>query len=108
MFLPAPPAAQIKDDVARSFRPLPLLANPHVQTFLGVYLPGPACPAARRHVVRLPDGDGLLLHALGGSAASPFTQRLAVRLLDRGVRAVRRELRGADAAIQEPDRQPLW
>ena len=44
-----------------SFRPLPLLGNPHVQTVLGALLRGKICPRPQaRHVVALPDGDALL------------------------------------------------
>ena len=43
------------------FRPLPFLSNPHLQTILGTLLPGPECPPGQRHVVRLPDGDAILL-----------------------------------------------
>src|SRR5260370_14671968 len=45
------------------FRPLPLLGNPHIQTLLGHLLPGPEVRLpTRRHILRLPDGDGLVLH----------------------------------------------
>jgi predicted alpha/beta-fold hydrolase len=99
------------------FYPLPLLANPHVQTFLGAYLPGPGCTPQRRHVAPLDDGDRLLLydnwprgwrvgdpitvilHGLGGTASSPHVQRLAVMLLGRGVRVVRVNLRGAGEGV---------
>ncbi len=97
----------------RDFRPLPLLGNRHVQTLLGAFLPGRACPRPqRRHLVRLSDGDALLLHenaprawrpdgltallvhGLTGSHASAHIQRLAALLLDRGVRVFRLDLRG--------------
>jgi uncharacterized protein len=99
------------------FRPLPLLANPHVQTILGAYLPGPGCAPQKRHLVTLDDGDQLLLydnwprtwragdpvavilHGLGGSAASPHVQRLALMLLGRGARVVRVNLRGAGEGV---------
>jgi predicted alpha/beta-fold hydrolase len=100
--------------VGSDFRPLPLLRNPHVQTVLGQLLPGPRPGrAARGHVVWLTDGDGLYLHdsippgwrpgepvalvihGLTGSHASAGVQRLAGRLLARGVRVVRPDLRGA-------------
>jgi predicted alpha/beta-fold hydrolase len=102
---------------ADDFRPLPLLGNAHVQTVLGVYLPGPSLKAQRRHIVWLPDGDGLLLHdnappgwqppdpmalvlhGLSGSAVSVHPQRLAVMLLEDGVRVVRMDLRGAGAGL---------
>jgi predicted alpha/beta-fold hydrolase len=100
------------------FRPVPLLANAHVQTVLGVLLPGRSCPRPlRRHVVPLGDGDSLLLHentprrwrsgepmallihGLTGCHASTHMQRIAARLLDRGVRTFRIDLRGAGEGI---------
>jgi predicted alpha/beta-fold hydrolase len=100
------------------FRPLPLLKNPHLQTLLGVFLPGMTCPLPdRRHVVRLPDGDALVLHdntppgwrpgaplalvvhGLGGSHASIHVRRLAAQLLARRVRVARMDLRGAGAGM---------
>jgi hypothetical protein len=45
-----------------SFRPLPLLGNPHVQTVLGTVLGGPPPRGALRRHVLLPDGDRLVLH----------------------------------------------
>jgi predicted alpha/beta-fold hydrolase len=100
------------------FRPLPLLRNPHVQTLLGYYLPGPRLGLpARAHVLRLPDGDGLVLHdtvpggwrpgapvavlvhGLSGSHASPQVRRLACKLLRQGLRVVRLDLRGAGKGL---------
>jgi predicted alpha/beta-fold hydrolase len=99
------------------FRPLPLLANRHVQTFLGALLPGASCPPQRRFIVRLDDGDALLLydnwprtwrpggpialllHGLGGSAASGTPQRMAVKLLRHGARVVRMNMRGAGEGV---------
>src|SRR3954454_12693430 len=96
------------------FRPIPWLANPHVQTLLGAYLPGRSCPPAqRRHAVPLGDGDSLLLHenaprrwregmpaallvhGLTGSHRSPHIVRIASRLLAESVRVFRIDLRGA-------------
>lgn len=101
-----------------AFRPLPLLGNPHVQTILGAFLPGPACaPPQRRHVVTLPDGDALLLHentpaawqpggptalllhGLTGCHLSPHIRRMAGRLLRRSVRTFRIDLRGAGSGM---------
>jgi predicted alpha/beta-fold hydrolase len=101
-----------------TFRPLPLLSNPHVQTLLGHWLRGPACPAPdRQQIVWLPDGDGLLLydntpigwrppgriallvHGLTGSHASMQVQWLAAYLLDRRVRVARMDLRGAGRGL---------
>lgn len=95
------------------FRPLPLLANPHVQTLLGVWWRGAAFsgPSVARQVL-LPDGDWLvvhdsvpacwraggpvavLVHGLTGSHESGYMQRVACRLIHAGVRAVRVNLRG--------------
>lgn len=95
------------------FRPLPLLSNRHVQTLLGHLLPGRRLrhPAIPRHV-ELPDGDrlvlhdsipdgwalgdrtALLIHGLGGCAASAHVRRAAAQLLALGVRVVRVDLRG--------------
>jgi predicted alpha/beta-fold hydrolase len=101
------------------FRPLPLLRNPHIQTVLGALVPGLDCPLPdQRRIVRLPDGDGLVLHnntplgwkpgdplallvhGLSGSHASPHIRRLAALLLSRRVRVVRMDLRGAGAGLR--------
>lgn len=100
------------------FRPLPLLRNPHVQTVLGALVPGQGCPPPeQRHLVRLADGDclvlhnntppgwkagdplALLVHGLSGSHASPYICRLAALLLARKVRVVRVDLRGTGAGL---------
>jgi predicted alpha/beta-fold hydrolase len=116
-----PPSSQSANGHSASnieFRPLPLLGNPHVQTLLGHWLPGGRCPRPTcRHIVWLPDGDGLLLHdntpsrwrpsdplallvhGLTGSHASGQIRRIAGRLLRRGVRAVRIDLRGTGQGL---------
>jgi predicted alpha/beta-fold hydrolase len=94
------------------FRPLPMLGNPHVQSVLGALPRHVFVEARRRHVVWLPDGDGLLvhdnpsrrwrpgqpmaliIHGLSGNATQPHVQRLATMLMQRGVRAFRLDLRG--------------
>src|SRR5262245_48593022 len=100
------------------FRPLPLLGNAHVQTVLGVLLPGRNCPPPdHSHAVPLGDGDALLLHentppswqpddpvallvhGLTGSHRSGYVRRMAARLLDRGARVFRIDLRGAGAGL---------
>ncbi len=108
-------------DVARSafdFRPLHWLRNGHVQTVLGQLLPGPPFTyPTRRHVVWLPDGDGLVLHdtvpanwqpgdriailvhGLTGSHASAKVRRLARLFLAERLRAVRLDLRGAGKGL---------
>jgi predicted alpha/beta-fold hydrolase len=101
-----------------TFRPLPLLHNPHLQTLLGHYLPGARFHfPTREQVIWLPDGDGLLLHdtvpdgwspgegiavlihGLTGSHASVQVQRVGVRILRRGLRVVRLDLRGAGKGL---------
>lgn len=100
------------------FRPLPFLRNPHVQTLLGVFVPGPNCPwPDQRRILRLKDGDALVLHnntpfgwkigdplallvhGLSGTHRSPHIRRLAALLLARRVRVVRMDLRGAGAGV---------
>jgi uncharacterized protein len=112
------PAYRDADGPALDFRPLPLLSNPHVQTVLGLYLPGNRFRhPTREHVLRLPDGDALmlhdstppgwppggrialLLHGLTGSHASPVVRRVAARLYERGLRVVRLDLRGAGKGL---------
>ncbi len=111
-------SARSADPTSVDFRPLPLLSNRHVQTLLGHWLPGPqAGRPARSVVLRLPDGDGLLIHdnippgwrpgepvavvvhGLGGTHASPPVQRLTWRLLAGRVRVVRPDLRGAGGGL---------
>jgi predicted alpha/beta-fold hydrolase len=101
-----------------TFRPLPFLGNPHVQTILGNLWKGPSLRlASRLHVVTLADGDGLaaheatppgwqpeaptvlLVHGLGGSHRSAMIQRLAGAFTVHGWRAVRVDLRGAGAGV---------
>ena len=102
----------------RSFRPLPFLDNPHVQTVLGNVLTW----TRDRHVaalrkVELADGDVLavhdacppswrtgrpiavLVHGLGGCHRSGYMRRIANRLTAADVRAVRLDLRGAGAGL---------
>src|SRR5262249_30280885 len=98
---------------ADTFRPLPFLGNPHVQTLLGTLWRG-TVPffASQQWCVPLPDGDRLvvhdstpsrwlvrgrivvLVHGLGGSHASGYMERMTVLLLARGVRVLRVDLRG--------------
>jgi len=94
------------------FRPLPLLTNPHVQTFVAAKLAWPLEPPSVTRFVQLPDDDTIalevstpagwqpedqtvvLLHGLCGCHRSPYMQRLARKLLRCGIRAVRMNLRG--------------
>ncbi len=100
------------------FRPLPLLSNPHVQTLLGNLLNGRhRFDADREHILRLPDGDALVLHdavppgwqvggpvvvlvhGLTGSHASPHLVRTGSVLYGKGLRVVRIDMRGAGKSL---------
>jgi predicted alpha/beta-fold hydrolase len=97
----------------KDFRPLPLLRNPHIQTLLGNFWRGGEFRGpVREAIVELPDGDRLVLHdsmpigwqprnptavlahGLGGCHQSPYMQRVAIELMNRGWRVVRMDLRG--------------
>lgn len=102
----------------RSFRPLPLLGNPHVQTVLSNVLSWTRDRhTASLRTVPLPDGDALaihdscppswqpagpiavLVHGLAGCHRSGYMRRIANRLTASGVRVVRIDLRGAGAGM---------
>ena len=101
-----------------TFRPLPLLGNPHVQTILGSLWKGPGVKLpSRLHTVALADGDALaahettpldwksgqpivvLVHGLGGSHRSAMVQRLANAFNAHGMKVIRVDLRGAGAGV---------
>lgn len=103
---------------AHTFRPLPLLSNPHVQTLLGTCLPDwPVRMPAVERTVTLPDGDrlivqdshatdwrdgdpiALLVHGLSGSHASGYMRRLARLLMPQRVRVIRFDLRGSGRGL---------
>jgi predicted alpha/beta-fold hydrolase len=100
------------------FRPLPFLANTHIQTLAGFWLKGKPYPyPSEVRFVTMPDGDQLalhdskppkwqpgdpivlLIHGLGGDHQSRYVQRTAVLLYERGLRAVRMDLRGSGASF---------
>lgn len=102
----------------RSFRPLPLLGNPHVQTVLSNLLSWTRDRhAATVRTVPLPDGDALaihdscppswqpggpiavLVHGLAGCHRSGYMRRIANRLTAAGIRVVRIDLRCAGAGM---------
>lgn len=104
--------------VSHRFRPLPLLANPHLQTVVGFLWRGERFRHPTRQVqFRLPDGDrlvlhdsvpndwadgqpaALLIHGMGGNSNSGYVQRVGDRLFRRGVRVVRIDLRGTGAGF---------
>ncbi len=98
------------------FVPHPLFRGAHAQTLAGVFLPGARVRLRSvLHRVELADGDALalhddcppgwrpeqgaalLVHGLAGCHASPYMRRTAHKLVGRGVRAFRLDLRGAGA-----------
>ena len=105
-------------ELPTSFRPFPLLVNPHLQTILGFVWRGRAFRhPTRRHELLLSDGDRLVLHdskpatwhdgkpialvihGMGGDHRSGYVQRLSARLVSEGVRVVRIDLRGTGAGF---------
>jgi predicted alpha/beta-fold hydrolase len=105
--------------VSPEFRPLPFLANPHLQTILGTFLRDCDLKTTYRELhLQLPDGDQLLVydsqpprwqpgdamvllvHGLCGSSRSGYMLRLAALLLPRGYRVVRMNLRGAGRGLR--------
>lgn len=116
------PVASLERDVAsptiRPFEPHPWLAGGHLQTLVGNLFPGrrPALDAVEHHV-ELEDGDHvsvlestpvawkpgcpqvLMVHGLGGCARSSYMVRTAARFLERGLRVVRMNLRGAGSGF---------
>ncbi len=108
----------IDRDLAESglppFEPHPWLRSGHAQTIVGRYWPAPrARLAATAREVGLADGDRLmvlesvppgwasprptavLVHGLAGCAEAPYMVRLGVRLVNRGIRVVRVNLRNS-------------
>ena len=103
-------------DIHREFEPHLLLRGGHFQTLAGNCLPGwQYSSKALVHRVKFPDGDvvalhddcplgwketdltALLLHGLAGTSQSGYMQRVAGKLVDRGVRVFRMDLRGCGA-----------
>ncbi|MFG0334387.1 MAG: YheT family hydrolase [Maioricimonas sp. JB049] len=99
------------------FIPHPLLWSGHAQTIAAVWLPTRSRVAGRttRHAVDVSDGDrvvvhedcpaiwspgdrvAVLVHGLCGSYASGYMVRIASKLMARGVRTFRMDLRGCGA-----------
>lgn len=101
---------------AARFSPHPLIRGGNAQTLAAALLPSPLVPYhAKRRLVKLPDGDRLMLHddrpaewsrgekavllihGLGGTHASPYLVRIAEKLTRRGLRTFRMDLRGCGA-----------
>ena len=98
------------------FQPFPLLNGPHLQTVSATYLARrPALCGTVQHRVELPDGDQLvlqddqpdtwrptdpvamLIHGISGCHASTYMVRAAAKLVTRGVRSFRLDMRGCGA-----------
>jgi uncharacterized protein len=105
-------------DFSKSFRPIPLLHNPHLQTVVGFMWKGRSFRhPTRRHELLLSDGDrlvlhdsvpegwsngdpaALLIHGMGGDSNSGYVQRVSARLIAKKVRVVRMDLRGTGAGF---------
>ena len=103
---------------AAEFHPHRLVRGGHAQTLAGFYLPTIAYPyQAEQQLVELDDGDqivlhedtpdawlpgdktALLVHGLAGCHQSGYMQRIAARLVARGVRAYRLDMRGCGASF---------
>jgi predicted alpha/beta-fold hydrolase len=106
------------EEIVPPFEPHPWVRGPHLQTIVGRFWPWP-----RHHLpstyaeVELGDGDrtsvlesipegwsigdplAVLIHGLGGCARSPYVVRVGKRLVGRGIRVVRMNLRGAGASF---------
>ena len=95
-----------------------MLRSGQLQTIAGAYLPqAQGVRQGRPHHVELPDGDrlvlhddlpigwrsgdrvALLIHGLAGSHQSGYLRRIAAKLVARGIRAIRMDLRGAGAGV---------
>lgn len=100
------------------FEPAAFLKSGHAQTIGGSWFPGPRYPyLATDRKVRLEDGDCIvlhddcpqdwqpgdrvvmLIHGLAGSHLSPYMQRIAAKLNQRGIRTFRMDLRGCGAGV---------
>ena len=98
------------------FQPHPMMVNGHVQSILGIHWPHRYPPyQALQHQVQLDDGDRvvlhedrpaivdadeecvLLIHGLAGCHQSTYMCRMAKRLVERGYRVFRMDLRGCGA-----------
>lgn len=103
-----------RDEAVPDFQAHPWIENGHLQTIIGRYSWGPRIRfPSIYHEIALEDTDRLvvlesipngwrpggpaavLIHGLGGCARAPYVVRVAGKLLSRGVRVVRMNLRGA-------------
>src|SRR5438045_7076559 len=117
------PRTSHSTELIQTFRPLPCLTHPYLQTVVAAKFTWSREPPSTTHLVELSDGDtialevstprgwqprdptAVLLHGLCGCHRSPYMQRLARKLWRRGVRAIRMNLRGCGSG-QGLARQP--
>lgn len=111
------PAPRVGEPVP-PFEPHPWVRGPHAQTIVGRYWPWPRVRLPSTYAeVDLGGGDrtsvlesipetwdegdpsAILVHGLGGCARSQYIVRVGRKLVDRGVRVVRMNLRGAGSGF---------
>ncbi len=95
------------------FQPDPWIRGGHLQTLASLRRARLEVPVDTRHVVRLPDGDALVLHETGrdptdrvmvlfhglsGCHAAPYMVRMASQFLQRSWKVYRVDMRGCGAA----------
>ena len=105
-------------DVVPPFDPHPWFPGPHLQTIVARFWPWPRhkLPSTYAEVdlgggdrtsvlESIPEGwspgdpSAILVHGLGGCARSPYIVRVGKKLVGRGIRVVRMNLRGAGSAF---------
>lgn len=100
------------------FKPHRVFRGGHLQTIVSVKSPVTSRLAPQKHVVRVSEGDSvvlhddqptdwrqgdasiLLLHGLSGCYRAPYMVRLAEKFVQRGVRVFRMDMRGCGAAAR--------
>jgi predicted alpha/beta-fold hydrolase len=112
------PSAVPADSTVPPFVPHPWFRGGHAQTIAGRYLPGRRLRLpSTYHEIDVDGGDrlsllesipadwrpggptALMVHGLAGCVRAPYLVRVAIRLVDIGVRVVRMNLRGAGAGF---------
>lgn len=102
-----------------TFTPPWWMSGAHAQTIFPFFLKSPQDPeGTEQHLVELADGDFvvlhddcperwatgervvLLVHGLGGSHQSAYAVRMAKKLVSKGVRSIRMDMRGCGAGLE--------